>query len=352
MTSAAFAPATIESLRAEADRAAPLRSAVARASSRTDGVDRTGAPPISTAAELLARTFIPIRWLVPGLLPEGLTLLAARPKIGKSWLALDLAIATATGGGVLGRRVERGAVLYLALEDSDRRMHARLLKLGATGQGLGDLAYSTTWPRGAAGARAIREWIDRTPQARLVVVDVFAKLRDHPDGRETAYAADYQDVAALKPPPERPVSVLLVHHTRKAESDDPLDTISGTLGIGGAADGAWVLKRARGEDEAELHVVGRDLEAEGAYSVRFNRDACRWELVGDAWRVKISGERREILGALERGAARPKEIATEVGKTEGAVRFLLHRMAAEGQVDRGLDGRYRAIRERENSCRA
>lgn len=301
------------------------------------------APTIKTAAELLEQDFAPIRWLIPGLLPEGLMLLAARPKVGKSWLALDVAIACATGGKIFGRSVERGDVLYLALEDNDRRMHSRLSKLGATGAGLGDLAYATDWPRGAEGAAAIHAWIKAHANARLVVIDVFTKLRAATEGRETAYSVDYTDVSMLKPPSDRSVSILLVHHTRKAESDDPLDSVSGTLGIGGAADGAWILKRARGSDEAELHLIGRDLEEEGAFAVRFDRESCRWQWVGDAWRVRISAERREILDVLADGASRPGEIAKRIGKRENAVRFLLHAMNRDGQVDRGLDGRYRAI---------
>ncbi len=301
------------------------------------------APKLKSAADLLAQDFAPIRWLIPGLLPEGLMLLAARPKVGKSWLALDVAIACATGGCVLDRPVARGDVLYLALEDSDRRMHSRLLKLGATGEGLGDLQYATEWPRGAAGAAAIHEWIAAHPNARLVVIDVFTKLRATTEGRETAYSVDYQDVAMLKPPPDRPVSILLVHHTRKAESDDPLDSISGTLGIGGAADGAWILKRARGAGEAELHLIGRDLEEEGAFAVRFDRDSCRWQWVGEAWRVRISAERRQALDALAKQPMRPCELATALRKSQEAARKIIHDMAKDGQVERGLDGRYRPV---------
>lgn len=308
-----------------------------------ENTERADAPRIKTAADLLSRDFAPVRWLIPGLLPEGLMLLAARPKVGKSWLALDVAIACATGGQVFGRPVERGDVLYLALEDNDRRMHSRLSKLGATGAGLGDLAYATEWPRGAEGAHAIHEWINAHPNARLVVIDVFTKLRAASEGRETAYSVDYTDVSMLKPPTDRSVSILLVHHTRKAESDDPLDSVSGTLGIGGAADGAWILKRARGSDEAELHLIGRDLEDEGAFAVRFDRASCRWQWVGEAWRVRISAERRQVLDALVAEPMRPAELAKALGKTQEAARKILHDMVQDGQVDRGMDGKYRAV---------
>lgn len=319
---------------------------IARARAAVDAVVQKVTPKlpiIKTAAELLSREFAPIRWLIPGLLPEGLMLLAARPKVGKSWLALDVALACATGGQIFGRRVERGDVLYLALEDNDRRMHSRLSKLGATGAGLGDLQYATDWPRGIEGAAAIHDWIKSRPNARLVVVDVFTKLRAAAEGRETAYSVDYTDVSMLKPPIDRSVSILLVHHTRKADSDDPLDSVSGTLGIGGAADGAWILKRARGSDEAELHLIGRDLEEEGAFAVRFDRESCRWQWVGDAWKVRISVERRQVLDTLAAQPMKPHELAKALGKSQEAARKIVHDMVQDGQIDRGVDGRYRAV---------
>ena len=125
--------------------------------------------------------------------------------------------------------------------------------------------------------------------------------------------------------------------------DDALDSVSGTLGIGGAADGALILRRARGESEAELHLIGRDLEDEGQFAVRFDRATCRWQWVGEAWKVRISQERRDILRVLADGAATPAEIAKAIGKTSGAVRYLLHQMTSDGQVSKGMDGRYRII---------
>lgn len=295
-----------------------------------------------SAADLLRREFDPISWLVPGLLPEGLMVLAARPKIGKSWLALDVALATATGGEVLGRPARRGDVLYLALEDNDRRMQSRLLKLGAAGMDLQRFEYACSWPRGEFGAVAIEDWISARPDARLVVIDVLTKLREATTGRDNAYSTDYQAIAMLKP--SRPgVTVLVVHHTRKAESDDPLDSVSGTLGIGGAADGVLVLKRARGESEAELHLIGRDLEDEGQFAVRFDRDSCRWQWMGEAWVVRLTAERRQALELLSAQPMKPSDLAKTLGKSLEASRVLIHRMAEDGIIDRGMDGRYRPV---------
>jgi hypothetical protein len=300
-------------------------------------------PKITCGSDLMAREFAPIVEVVPDLLPEGLMLLAARPKVGKSWLALQLGLAVATGGEFLGRRLERGRVLYLALEDGDRRMRSRLEKLGAGRMDLSMFHYATEWQRGVEGATAIAEWVQANPDARLVVIDVLAKMRESRSGRDSGYAQDYEDVALLKPPPGRSVAILLVHHTRKAIADDPLDEVSGTLGVAGAADGAWVLKRARGEGEAELHLIGRDVEQEGAFAVRFDRDTCTWQWVGEAWRVRISGERRQVIEALADGPLKPQEIAEAIGKRGGSVRYLLLAMVRDGQLDRGMDGRYRVI---------
>jgi hypothetical protein len=300
-----------------------------------------GMPQIKNSAELMRRAFEPIRWLVPGMLPEGLMLLAARPKVGKSWFAAGLAIACATGGHFLGRPVTVGDVLYLALEDNDRRMQNRLTKLHAAGAGLEHLEYATEWPRGAEGANAIHWWINTHPNARLVVIDVFTKLRAVAEGRETAYSTDYADVSILKPPADRGVSILLIHHTRKAEAEDPLDNVSGTLGIGGAADGALIIKRARGSDEAELHVIGRDLEEEGAFAIRFDRQSCRWHWMGEAWRVRLTAERRQALDALTAEPMKPHELAKSLSKSPGAVRKMIHGMCLAGQIARGPDGKYR-----------
>jgi RecA-family ATPase len=97
---------------------------------RADIAETNGKPATFTAAELMAMELPPVRWVIPDILPEGVTFLAGKPKMGKSWMALGLGIAVATGGVALGtKQVEQGEVLYLALEDNRRRIHNRLNKL-------------------------------------------------------------------------------------------------------------------------------------------------------------------------------------------------------------------------------
>ena len=91
-------------------------------------------PPLQlwTADDILTTDWPKPVWAIPGLLPVGLTILAGRPKVGKSWLTLQIALAVASGGRVLGQPGEKGPVLYLALEDPPRRLKERMLKQGWT----------------------------------------------------------------------------------------------------------------------------------------------------------------------------------------------------------------------------
>lgn len=223
--------------------------------------DVRGPQRVITASALMRMELPEPRFIVPGIIGEGLTILAARPKIGKSWFMLAIAIAVALGGIALGSiNVERGPVLYLALEDNRRRLRGRLEKLLRGGPVPDNLHMATDWPRlDQGGDGTLRNWVaDHRP--RLGVVDTFARIR--PRGRrEDKYAADYADASRLKEIADQfTCPVVLVHHQRKLDAEDPLDTVSGTLGLVGAADGILVMTRQRGRADAVLHVTGRDVE--------------------------------------------------------------------------------------------
>ena len=291
-------------------------------------------PPSVTAAELQERQFPPVSWAVPGLVPAGLTILAGKPKIGKSWLALDIAIACAEGGFTLGdRKCQKGDVLYAALEDNPRRLKTRLSKV----------ARKATWPEGLhfwtemkrledGGLDQLRQWIDRVRNARLIVMDTFAKVRS-PKGRdESSYEGDYRQAGTLKTLADKTgVAIIMVHHVRKMEADDPLDAVSGTTGLTGAVDTVVVLKRdGRG---VTLFGRGRDIE-ELELAVEFQRDICRWRELGDADEVRISAERRAVLETL-RNAAEPmtaRLVSDVSGRPYPAVRKLLFKMTNDGEV--------------------
>jgi len=298
-----------------------------------------------TCAELRDMTFPPIRWIVEGYIAEGLTILAGKPKLGKSWLCLDIALAVASGGVALGaRRCERGRVLYAALEDPRRRLKGRVeMVLGdcqSWPEGLTFWSYGEMSPVDGGGLGQLREWIDENPGARLVIIDTFAKVRGVPQRGEPPYQADYREVGVLKAlADETGVSIVVVTHTRKLEADDPFDTVSGTHGITGAADTTVIL--ARDGQGVTLHAMGRDV-VEIATAVEFEKRLSRWRELGDAATVRRSDERSSILKALGEAdePMSPRDLAAEIGKPNTAVRKMLGKMVKSGEIVKALRGRY------------
>jgi AAA domain len=306
--------------------------------------ERNGWPKTLTAAELLGLELPPIRWSVQGLLPEGVTLLAGKPKLGKSWMALGIAIAISTGGVALGtRQVEMGDVLYMALEDNYRRLRKRLKKL-LTNEAPERLHIVTEWPRmDEGGAEALERWLEAHPDARLVVVDILKRVRPRTSPNRSVYEADYEALEAMQRlAAEYEVSILVVHHLRKLGAADPLDEISGSTGLSGGADGVLVLKRDRGCADAYLHVTGREIEEEAELALRWESDLASWTLVGDAEEYRISKERQEIVRVLEEAGEpmSPKEVAEFLSKPPNTVKYLMWKMSKDGQLATVGQGRY------------
>lgn len=294
-----------------------------------------------TAAELMACDFPEPRWAVPGIIAEGVTLLAGAPKVGKSWVALGLAIAVATGGKALGTLdVIAGDVLYLALEDPPRRLQDRLSKVLAGDEAPGRLTLSIACePIPAGGAERICAWLDAHPDARLVIIDVFAKVRGAGNANGNQYDADYAAMSALKRIADHyGVAILVVHHTRKAGSEDFLNEVSGTQGLAGAADAIAVLRRQRGAADAVLHVTGRDVE-ETEYPLSWVARLGSFHLLaGQASDYSLGDTRRAILDHLrEVESATPKQITDALGIDHATARQTCKRMFDDGQID--TDGR-------------
>lgn len=299
-------------------------------------------------AALRSMPFPPIKWLVQGILPEGATILAGKPKLGKSWLALDIAIQVAAtlDGYVLGDRVcSSGDVLYLALEDNQRRLQDRGRKVIGLGSEWPErLTVATEWPRAdQGGIEKIERWARSVQNPVLVIVDVLTAFRAHPGPREnkSTYATDYDAVAALRSVAGKfGLSVLIVHHTRKGESDDPVDAVSGTLGLTGAADTILVLNR-RADAGVTLYGRGRDI-AELDLALIFNAESCRWIVRGETADVCRSDERSKILMVLfdTHKPLTPSDIALAAGMPRNNVDQLLYKMARAGDVQKSGRGRY------------
>lgn len=303
-------------------------------------------PSLWTAQRLMDTEFAPPRWAVPGVICEGLSLLAGPPKVGKSWLSLGLALIVAGGGRAFGKiPVRPGPVLYLALEDTPRRLKARIGKLLGEDRPPSGLDIATEWPvMPAGGDLAIAAWLDAHPAARLVVVDVFAKVRGAVPAGMSAYDADYAAVGRIKRVADAyGVAVVLVHHVRKAASDDFLQEVSGTNGIAGAADATLVLKRPRGQAEGVLHITGRDVE-ETEIALTRDNDTGHWHaLDGPADEHALNATRGLVLGYVrEAGPVGPKAIADALGLAHESIKKTCQRMAQTGQLHPYAGGRYTA----------
>lgn len=215
---------------------------------------------------------------VAGLIVEGVTLLCGAPKQGKSWLALDLCCAVASGRRFLGRETTSGDVLYLALEDSERRLQSRLLALG---EAVTDtLQFSTNAALLENGLLVqLQDWAQHVKNPRLVVIDTLQKIRGATSSRANIYQQDYEAVSKLKQfADKKHVAVVLIHHLSKMrEAADPFDRISGSTALSGAADTSILLSRERGSNDAQLLATGRDVFLNDVH-LRFER--CRWHAVG------------------------------------------------------------------------
>ncbi|MGA8689019.1 MAG: hypothetical protein WB662_03680 [Methyloceanibacter sp.] len=205
------------------------------------------------------------------------------------------------------------------------------------------LALTTQWARlDQGGVEDLRQWASSVREPRLAVIDTLATVRPARRNNETPYDADYRALAELHDfVGQVPgLAVLVLQHNRKAESDDPIDLISGTLGGPGVADTLLVL--AKSNQGTTLYVRGRDVE-ERDLAVRFNKQTCRWSLMGDASDVHLSETRRKILDALHADKAdsmSPKEIALATGLQKNVVDQRLPGMTESGQVVRLTRGTY------------
>jgi len=287
----------------------------------------------------------PVKFVVDGILPEGLCLIAGRPKIGKSWLMMGLAVAISSGGCFLGSiKTKPARVLYLALEDNTRRLASRLKLVLRDKEAPDKLHLYTRWPRiDQNGAGLLDKFVEKYPDTKLIIVDTLAKIKARAVNKnKTLYAEDYESLEPLKVIADKyGISVVIVHHTRKSGSDDKFEEISGTTGLTGGTDGMMVLTRDRARCDGVLYITGRDI-ADRELALKWDDATVSWNLLGNAAEYRISQERQAIINLL-RQASEPmssKDIAAALGKNYSTVRYNLSNMFKDGQVQKASTGRY------------
>ena len=233
------------------------------------------------AEDLQNRTYEPTPFLVDELIPEGLHILAGAPKIGKSWLALWLCLCVPQGQPLWNFATTKGEVLYLSLEDSYRRIQSRLFDLTEDAPPTLHFAIlADTLKHGLE--QQIEQFLTEHPATKLVVIDTLQRVRSA-GGDSNLYANDYQDVGLLKQLADRHhIAILLIHHLRKLHDDDPMNMISGSTGLSGAADSTFVLqKNSRLANVASLHCTGRDIP-DRTLKLEFGVEDHVWKLLEDS----------------------------------------------------------------------
>ncbi len=241
-----------------------------------------------TMTNLYDEVYQPKTPVIENLLYSGTYLFVGAPKVGKSFFMSQLAYHISSGIDLWNYKVNKGTVLYLALEDDYARLQHRLYTMFGECEN-GKFHLSTQSHQLNNGLdKQLEGFLEENPDTRLIIIDTLQKVREL-SGDKYSYASDYDIVAKLKKfSDNKNICLLLVHHTRKQQSDDCFETISGTNGLLGAADGAFLLhKEKRTASNALLDVVGRDQQDQRLY-LKFNRERCLWEFIkaeNELWKL-------------------------------------------------------------------
>ena len=248
--------------------------------------------------EIMTTVYKPIEFVIDGLLAQGLYILAGAPKVGKSWLALDMCLSIAKGESVLGQKTLQGTALYLCLEDSYVRIQNRLYEI--TDVPTENLYFSVMSESIGNGLEEqIESFKIEHCGLKIVFIDTLQMVRGSTD---SSYGSDYKELSVLKALADKlEITVIVVHHTRKCKDIDPFNMISGSTGISGCVDGSLVLiENKRGSRNAKLYCVGRDIE-NAEINLQFDSDLKKW-VVTDVYikkKVDFSGTASELIEKLK-----------------------------------------------------
>jgi hypothetical protein len=233
------------------------------------------------AGTLLTTPLPPTKFIASEFIPQGLHILAGAPKIGKSWLALQICLRVASGESLWSFPVTRGTVLYLCLEDSFTRIQNRLFDI--TNEAPENLHFATiSEVIGEGLENQIEDFLNVHTDTVLIVIDTLQRIRKVSTDANP-YASDYRDIGILKQLADKHrIAILLIHHLRKMNDDDPMNMISGTTGISGATDSNFVLKKdKRSGNVATLYCVGRDIEYR-ELQLEFDKVTHIWNFISDS----------------------------------------------------------------------
>jgi hypothetical protein len=297
--------------------------------SRPNG--KTKQPEIWTPEIVMTETLIatpPVRpkFVIDGLLPTGLIYLAGRPKGGKSLLALQMAVAVASGKPLWGREVDAGRCWYIDVENARWRVHDRLQRAGIDTSHVPNLAWSFDWKRG--NQNALTNALDTMP-VKLLVIDVWAKFRAPLDRRQDQYEQEGNELAFLaREANERAMAIVCVGHTTKSDIGDVYSQIGGSTAVAGGADALFVMRK-EADDRRVLHMTGRDV-ADSRFMLRLGDDL-QFRFMCDADSI-VTDEQMRYLKAIYSGHRLPTELMLTLGVTRQAVWQMIQRLKEGGYV--------------------
>jgi hypothetical protein len=290
------------------------------------------------AVDLLSAEFRDTPDILAGMIPIGVTLNSAAPKVGKTRWLMQCSVAAVRGAPFLGRQVTRTEVLTLALEDGARRYRKALHNLlGDNWPGRGELTIRTTSRRLNEGGNVdIEDHLDHHPNCKLIIIDVLERVRSHDRPAQRAYGLDYEALAPLQRIANlRQVAIVVVHHTnQRADVTDVFQLVSGTAGLIGVVDSLMLLQRRRGDDVGTLHITGREVEDQ---TIALSFTDGWWGPAPEGMPADLLSEAREVralwLWLAENDGASTTALAQQYGRSDNATWKVLHRLEEQELVD-------------------
>lgn len=296
--------------------------------------------------DLLDADIPPPCFTIPAFLPVGAFLVIGKKNSGKSMFVWNAALAVGASGTAFSRYPvpAGGDVLVYALEDPRARIKKRVrqMRQGARGPTRITVRYQAP----AIGQGLLEDmagWLAEHPDAKLIVIDILAKIRTMPGRQTDFYLADYQAVAALEAFAQRHgISILICHHTRKTRADDPFDEVLGTGGLAGGVNGVFAIRRQRGHMDAVLHATGRDLDDYLELSMTFDPVRAWWTIEGNADEIRPTRERDETCETLAtmREPFGPDDLSAMLDLAYDTAQKRLVRLYEAGLLDRAKRGQY------------
>lgn len=291
------------------------------------------------AKEIFENEYPPLNFIIPDILPEGLTLLTGKPKAGKSYLMLDWAFTIAYGEKTLDKQCAQGDVLYLALEDFESRLQRRMIETGKCPKD-NRLQFAIKWERAKEGGlENIVNHIESNPNIKLIIIDTLVNFRTVPKRQGNVYQEDSEALMPLRDIAHKyHIAIVVIHHLRKQEADDWTETISGSSGLNGIPDSLMQLKKENAK-EANAFLLGRGRDfPEFEIPLHCNFEAMTWKVIGiEPQILRTTPQQYEIINILKKypNGLQLSAIANALSQKPPAVANKLNRLLEENLVEKG-----------------